>query len=100
MEVQAEEQQEVSRTMVTINATEARDDIEELWSKAAKEPVTVLSAGQTIIAVLSPAEFKRLSAWGRGAKAGFAKHLFGGVDLNALETSLDDVFEINHAPMP
>ena len=66
--------------MVTINATEARDDIEELWSKAVKEPVTVLSAGQAIVVVLSPTEFKRLSARGRGAKAGFAK--------------------INHAPMP
>ena len=87
--------------MVTINATEARDDIEELWSKAAKEPVTVLSAGQAIVVVLSPTEFKRLSARGRGAKAGFAKYLFGGGDLNALlETSLDDVFETNHVPMP
>ena len=87
--------------MVTINATEARDDIEELWSNAAKEPVTVLSAGQAIVVVLSPTEFKRLSARGRGAKAGFAKYLFGGGDLNALlETSLDDVFETNHVPMP
>ena len=80
LEVQAEEQQEVSRTMVTINATEAHDDIEELWSNAAKEPVTILSAGQAVADVLSPAEFNRLTARGRGAKAGFAK--------------------INHAPMP
>lgn len=80
--------------MVTINATEARNDMEELWSKAAQEPVTVLSAGQAVAVVLSPAEFERLTARRRGAKAGFAKHLFGEVDLNALlGTSLDDVFE-------
>lgn len=80
--------------MVTINVTEAHDNIGEIWSKAAKEPVTVLSAGQAVAVVLSPAEFERLTARRRGAKAGFAKHLFGGVDLNALlDTSLDDVFE-------
>lgn len=80
--------------MVTINATEARNNIGELWSKAAKGPVTVLSAGQAVAVVLSPAEFERLIARRRGAEAGFAKHLFGGVDLNGfLDTSLDDVFE-------
>jgi len=80
--------------VVIINAAEAHDNIAELWSKAAQEPVTVLSAGQAVAVVLSPAEFERLTARRRGAKAGFAKHLFNGVDLNALlETSLDDVFE-------
>jgi prevent-host-death family protein len=80
--------------MVTINTTEARNNLEKLWSQAAKEPVTVLSAGRAVAVVLSPAEFERLTARRRGAKAGFAKHLFNGVDLNALlETSLDDVFE-------
>lgn len=80
--------------MVTINVTEARNNVEELWSKAAQEPVTVLSAGQAVAVVLSPAEFERLTARRRGAKAGFAKHLFAGVDLNALlDTRLDDVFE-------
>ena len=83
--------------MVIINAAEACNNIEELWSKAAKGPVTVLSAGQAVAVVLSPAEFERLTARHHGAKAGFAKHLFGGVDLNALlDTSLDDVFEGYH----
>lgn len=80
--------------MVTINATEARNNIGKLWSRAAKEPVTILSAGQPVAVVLSPAEFEKLTARRRGAKAGFAKHLFQGVDMNALlDTSLDDVFE-------
>ena len=65
--------------MVNLNTTEAHNDVEELWSKAVKKPVTVLSARN------------------RGVKAGFAKHLFGGVDLNALlATNLDDVFEGYH----
>ena len=80
--------------MVTITATEARNSIGELWRQAANEPVTVLSAGQAVAVVLSPDEFARLTARQRGARAGFAKHLFNGVDLNALlETNIDDVFE-------
>jgi len=80
--------------MTTINATEARNNIGKLWSEAAHGPVTVLSAGQPVAVVLSPAEFDKLTARQRGAKAGFAKHLFPNVDMNALlETSIDDAFE-------
>ena len=80
--------------MITINATEARNNIGKLWSQAANEPVTVLSAGQAVAVVISPTEFEKLTARRRGAKAGFAKHLFKGADLNALlDTNLDDVFE-------
>ena len=80
--------------MVTINASEARNNIGKLWKNASNEPVTILSAGKAVAVVLSPAEFDRLTARRRGAKAGFAKHLFPGVDLNAvLNTNIDDVFE-------
>lgn len=80
--------------MTTISATEARNNIGKLWSEAANGPVTVLSAGQPVAVVLSPAEFARLTAQKRGIKAGFGKHLFPGVDMNALlETNIDDVFE-------
>lgn len=79
--------------MVTINATEARNNIGKLWSKAADGPVTVLSAGQPVAVVLSPSDFDKLTARRHSAKAGFAKHLFAGVDMNALlDVSLDDVF--------
>ena len=79
--------------MITITATEARNNIGKLWSKAADEPVTVISAGQPVAVVLSPAEFEKLTSRRTGAKAGFAKHLFPGVDMNAfLNISLDDVF--------
>ena len=80
--------------MTTITATEARNNSGKLWREATNEPVTVLSAGQAVAVVLSPAEFAKLTARRHGAKAGFAKHLFTGVDLNALlETRVDDVFE-------
>lgn len=79
--------------MVTMSATEARNSIGKLWDKAAAGPVTIVSAGKAVAVVLSPAEFEKLTARCRGAKAGFAKHLFPDVDMNALlETSLDDVF--------
>ena len=73
--------------MVTINASEARNNIGKLWKEAAKEPVTILSAGKVVAVVLSPTEFQKLTAPRRGAKAGFAKHLLPGVDLNALLSS-------------
>ena len=83
--------------MVNLNTTETHNDVEELWSKAVKKPVTVLSAGQAVAVVLSPAEFEKFTARRRGAKAGFARHLFGGIDLNALlDTGIDDVFEGYH----
>ena len=79
--------------MTTISATEARNNIGKLWTKAANGPVTVLSAGQPVAVVLSPAELAKLTARKRGIKAGFAKHLFPGIDMNALlATSVDDVF--------
>lgn len=58
------------------------------------EPVTVMSAGQAAAVVLSPSEFHKLTSKRRGPKAGFAKHLFRGVDMIALlNTSIEDVFE-------
>ena len=79
--------------MMIMNATEARNNIGKLWRQAAAGPVTVLSAGQAVAVVLAPAEFAKLTARKRGAKAGFAKHLFPDTDMNALlNTSLDDVF--------
>lgn len=80
--------------MTTITATEARNNIGKLWSRAAGEPVTVLSAGQAVAVVLSPAEFARLTAKQHGVKAGFAKHLFEGIDVDALlDTDISEVFE-------
>ncbi len=80
--------------MTTISAAEAQNNLGQLWSEAANGPVTILSAGQPVAVVLSPAEFDKLTARWRGVKAGFAKHLFPGVDMNALlDTHIDDVFK-------
>ena len=79
--------------MMTINKADAQNDLEQLWSQAAKEPVTVLSAGREVAVVLSPAKFARLTAR-RGAKAGFAKDLFQGINPNdILNVNVDDEFE-------
>ena len=80
--------------MITMSATEARNNIGKLWREAASGPVTVLRAGKAVAVVLSPVEFAKLTARKRGIKAGFGKHLFPGVDMNALlATDRDDVFE-------
>lgn len=82
--------------MVTISKADAQNDIEHLWNQAAKEPVTVLSAGREVAVVLSPAEFARLTAR-RGAKAGFAKDLFQGINPNdILNISVEDEFKEYH----
>ncbi len=79
--------------MTTIDEAEAQNNIGKLWTEAANGPVTVLSAGQPVAVVLSPAEFAKLTARQNGINAGFAKHLFPGVDMNVLlETNIDDVF--------
>ena len=87
--------------MVTITETEAQNNIGKLWNEPANGPVMVLSAGQPVAIVLSPAEFTKLTARKRGVKAGFGKHLFPGVDMNALlETPIDDVFAEYQADIP
>lgn len=79
--------------MKTISVTEAASNTGRLWSAAQNGPITILSGGQPVAVVLSPAEFAKLIARKRGIKAGFGKHLFPGVDMNALlETNIDDVF--------
>ncbi len=80
--------------MTTISATEARNNIGKLWDKASNGPVTVLSAGEPVAVVLSPAEYEKLTARKQGAKAGFAKHLMSDSDVRGLlATNIDDVFE-------
>ena len=80
--------------MTTVNATEAHNDIGRLWKEGGSGLVTVLSVGQPVAVVLSPAEFEKLTARRRGVKTGFAMDLFKGKDMNVLlDTSIKDVFE-------
>lgn len=79
--------------MVTMNATEARNNIKKLWTTAASEAVTIESAGKPIAVVLSPDEYARLKGELKPRKGGFAKGLFAGVDVDSLlATPIDDVF--------
>ncbi len=70
--------------MATISVTEARDDLGKLWEKAAQEPVTVLNAGKPIAVVLSPDEYDKMMTRRKPRRAGAGRHLFAGVDVNAL----------------
>lgn len=79
--------------MVSITATEARNNIKKLWCAASKEPVTVQSAGKPIAVVMSPEEYDKLTAVKKPRKAGFLKEMFEGVDVDAIMAiSLDDMF--------
>ena len=79
--------------MITINATEARNNIGKLWDAASQEPVTIESAGKPIAIVLSPEAYNKLTCQRKPRKAGTMRHLFVDVDVNALlATPIDDVF--------
>jgi prevent-host-death family protein len=76
-----------------MNATEARNNIGKLWDAASREPVTIESAGKPIAVVLSPEEYGKLTRVRKTRKAGTMRHLFEGVDVNALlATPIDDIF--------
>lgn len=79
--------------MVTMNATDARNNIGKLWDTASREPVTIESAGKPIAVVLSPEEYEKLKKQRKPRQPGFAKDLLAGVDVDALlATSIDEVF--------
>ena len=80
--------------MVTMNATDARNNIGKRWETAADEPVTVESAGKPIAVVLSPEVYEKLMSPRRPRKAGSMKRMLAGVDINALlNTPIDDDFK-------
>ena len=70
--------------MVTISATDARNNIGKLWETASREAVTVASAGKPIAVVISPEEYAKLTGQQSRIVAGFAKDLLKDVDVAAL----------------
>jgi len=79
--------------MVTINASDARNNIGKLWEAASREPVTIESAGKPIAIVLSPEAYEKLAGRRKRREAGTMRHLFAGIDVNELlATPIDDVF--------
>ena len=82
--------------VVTMKASDARNDIGSLWDKATEEPVMIESAGKPVAVVLSVEEYNRLAAPRRQPRrAGCGWHLFSGVGISVndlLATPIDDVF--------
>ena len=81
--------------MITISATEARNNIGKLWDKAAKEPVTIESAGKPIAVVLNAETYKELTMVRAPRQSGCGRHLLSGKGIkinDLLATPLEDVF--------
>ncbi len=68
--------------MKTISATDARNNIAELWKMASDGPVAVENRGVAIAYVVSPTDFERLNR--RPRQFGTGKDLLKGVDPNVL----------------
>ena len=79
--------------MVTMDATDARNNIGKLWDTASREPVTVESGGKPIAVVVSSEEYSKLTRHRKPRQAGTMRHMFEGVDVNELlATPIDDIF--------
>jgi prevent-host-death family protein len=71
--------------MLKLTATEARNNIGQLWSAAMQEPVMVESAGKPLAVVLSPQAYEKLCASPRKPRvAGTGAKLLSGVDVSQL----------------
>ncbi len=81
--------------MLTMNATEARNNIGSLWSKAAEEPVMIESAGKPIAVVLSVEAYNYLAKIRPPRQFGAGRHLLSGAGINVDElmaTPIEDIF--------
>jgi len=79
--------------MLTMSATQARNNIGKLWETASHEPVTIESAGKPVAVVLSPQEYDKLNQRMEPRRIGFAKDLLQGIDVDEwLAIPIDDMF--------
>lgn len=81
--------------MVTMKVTEARNNIDSLWTKAAEQPVMIESAGKPIAVVLSVEEYNKLAKPLQLREFGCGRHLLSGarIDVDALmAVPIDDIF--------
>ena len=79
--------------MVTMKASEARNNIGSLWTKAAEQPVMIESAGKPIAVVLSVEEYDKLAKPRQPREFGCGRHLLVGVDVDELlARPIDDMF--------
>ena len=81
--------------MLTMKATEVRNNIGSLWTKAAEQPVMIESAGKPIAVVLSVEEYDKLKKPLQPREFGCGRHLLSGagIDVDALmAVPIDDMF--------
>lgn len=80
--------------MVTMTASEARNNIGKLWDAAANEPVLVESVGKPLAVVMSPDQYDRLTAKRRKPRVlGTGANLLAGLDVEKfLAIPIDDDF--------
>ena len=79
--------------MHTMKATEVRNNIGSLWTKAAEQPVMIESVGKPIAVVLSVEEYDKLAKPRQLREFGCGRHLLVGVDVDELlARPIDDMF--------
>lgn len=70
--------------MQTVKATFVRNHIAETWELARQGPIAVENHGETEFIILTKADFEKLTNERKPRQAGYAKHLFEGIDVNEL----------------
>jgi len=70
--------------METVKATFVRNHFAETWELARKGPIGVENHGETELVILTLADYEKLTEGRKPRQAGYAKHLFEGVDVDAL----------------
>lgn len=70
--------------MKTIKAAFVRNHIAETWAMARKEPVLVENHGEPEFVILSASEYVKLTQPRAPRQAGYAKHLFAGIDVDEM----------------
>ena len=72
--------------MITANVADVQDEFEGFLHKARFGPVFIQKAGRDVAVLLSKAKYDRLTnrQTRRPRRRGFAKHLFEGIDVDAL----------------
>jgi prevent-host-death family protein len=70
--------------MKTLKATFVRNHIAEAWEMARTEPITIENHGSPEFVLMSVSEYEKLAQKRKPRQPGFAKHIFEGVDIDAL----------------
>jgi len=70
--------------MQTVTSTFVRNHIADAWEMARNEPLAVESHGEVEFFIVSAEDFRTLTEGRRPRRAGYAKHLFQGVDIDEL----------------